>query len=222
LANVVVDGRGSVMNVIRNSRCVVHLNCGTSIEATMLRRVPLSLEFLNTPLMARHGPLPSRISLRTRSAEHLFDCIEHSERAAESFPFEANYGEHIRPWFHDNDGAAADRIVNALVADLGTSRGPRPSVAWSLRSSRRKSRISQRLQAIAANTMGSALSSAARGAFNRVRREKRLDVEAVRLLLGRVTTHEAVPVPGCQYARHPWTGAALASISVVPSGGSSP
>lgn len=222
LTNVIVDGRGSVMNVIRNSRCVVHLNCGTSIEATMLRRLPLSLEFLNTPLMARHSPLPSRISFRTRSAEQLFDCIEHSEREAESFPFEANYGQYIRPWFHDNDGAAAERIVNALVADLGTFRGPPPSIAWSLRSSRHKSRASQRLQAIAANVFGSAASAAARRAFNRVRREKRLDVEDVRLLLGRVADHEGVPVPGCHHARHPWTGTALASISVVPSGGSSP
>lgn len=220
-ANIRVDGQGSVMNVIRNSRCVVHLNCGTSIEATMLRRLPLSLEFLNTPLMARHGPLPSRISLRTDSAEHLFDCIEHSGEFTAEFPFETNYAEHIRPWFHENDGAAADRVVDALVADIGSATGRRPSVAWSLRSSRLKSRLSQRLQAVAANTLGSDLASGVRGAFDRVRREKRLEATVVQALLNRLADHEGVPSPRCEHARHPWTGMRLASISVVPGKGAS-
>lgn len=219
--NVRVDGRGSVLNVIRHSRCVVHLNCGTSIEATMLRRLPLSLEFLNTSLMATHGPLPSRISLRTESADQLFACIENAGRLTDEFPFETNYAQHVRPWFHDNDGAAADRIVAALVADLGCSTAPRPSVAWSLRSSRLKCRLSQRFQAIASNTLGSAFASSARGALNRVRREKRLDVGAVRSLLGRLAAHEGMPWPRCQHARHPWTGVPLASISVLPANGPS-
>ena len=187
----------------------------------MLRRVPFSLEFLNTPLMARHGPLPSRISLRTQSAEHLFDCIENSGRLAAEFPFETNYTEHIRPWFHDNDGEAADRVVGALVADIGSAAGRRPSVAWSLRSSRLKSRLSQRLQAVAANTLGSDLASGARGAFNRVRREKRLEAAVVQALLDRVAVHEGMPSPRCEHARHPWTGLPLASISVVPGKGAS-
>lgn len=43
LANVSVNGEGSVLRVIKNSSAVIHLNCGTSVEAIMLRRLPISL-----------------------------------------------------------------------------------------------------------------------------------------------------------------------------------
>ena len=74
--NVIVEGEGSVLNVIKNAKCILHLNCGTAIEATMLRCLPVSMEFLNTEHMANHSTLPSRISLRATSFEKLCDVLE--------------------------------------------------------------------------------------------------------------------------------------------------
>ncbi len=217
--NIRVDGRGSVLNVIRNGRCVVHLNCGTSIEATMLRRLPVSLEYLNTPLMAKHGPLPSRISLPVRSASELFHVVANLEKLTSEFAFERNYGEEIKPWFHDNDGAAADRIVEAVLGDVGRCDRGRHSIAWSLGSSRRRTRLSQRMQALAGNFLGSSTTSRLRALSSPVRQEKHFGPSTVAGMLARIAAHESRPPPVCVHARHPWTGLALSTVSVTPGRG---
>jgi surface carbohydrate biosynthesis protein len=214
--NVVVDGRGSVLNVIHNARCVVHLNCGTSIEATMLRRLPVSMEFLNTPLMARHGPLPSRISHRVGDAEELVQTLRDVDARTAAFPFEANYAADIHPWFHDHDGAAADRIVAAIESDLGGARRRLVDVRGSLGSSRRQSRLGQRLQALAANAFGSLVTSRWRARATPVRGEKSFGAAEVRRGVERIAAHARLPAPACSAARHPWTGVPLASVDVLP------
>ena len=218
LPNVVVDGRGSVLNVIRHARCILHLNCGTSIEATMLRRLPLSLEFLNTPLMALHGPLPSRISAHVGSVVEVLDAIDHVDERTAAFPFEQNYRESIRPWFYENDGGAADRVADAIQADVGSGRGAGHSITWSLGSSRRSSRLSQRLQALAANVLGSATTAAMRGRATAVRREKHFGVAEVAAAIEAIAMHEGRPALHCRSARHPWTGAALSTVAILRSG----
>ena len=35
-ANVVVDGAGNVLDMIQNAAAIIHLNCGTAIEAVLL------------------------------------------------------------------------------------------------------------------------------------------------------------------------------------------
>jgi hypothetical protein len=196
----------------------VHLNCGTSIEATMLRRLPLSLEFLNTPLMAKHGPLPSQISRHADGFEATLAAIDDVEHEVEVFPFERNYRQMIHPWFHENDGSAADRVADAIHADLGSGARRRSSVGWSLGSSRRRSRLSQRLQALAANVAGSATTAAWRARATAVRREKRFAPAEVREAMAAIAAHEGRAAPLCEPARHPWTGRALASVTVTPQG----
>ena len=62
--NVVVDGTGSVLDMIQNAAAVIHLNCGTAIEAVLLGKLPIQLEYLNTPATAGHALLPARVSVR--------------------------------------------------------------------------------------------------------------------------------------------------------------
>ncbi len=58
-SNVVVDGTGSVLDRIRNAAAVIHLNCGTAIESVLLGKLPVQLEYLNTPATAGHASLPA-------------------------------------------------------------------------------------------------------------------------------------------------------------------
>ena len=71
LNNVRIDGDGDVLNVIANADCVVHLNCGTSVETVLLGKVPIGLEFLNTETMRRHAPLPASLSCGASSRDDL-------------------------------------------------------------------------------------------------------------------------------------------------------
>lgn len=216
--NITVNGLGSVLNVIHNSVGVIHLNCGTSIEAVLLETIPLSMEFLNTPHMASHSSLPSRVSYPVLSLDDLVDQVNKLGASAANFDFTSRHAQIIQPWFHLNDGCAADRIAEVLVAHLRNigEKNRHPSIRASLKSSRQRSSWGQRLQAMVANLLGSHLSARIRAALQPVRREKGLDLESVSVSLAALARHECQPLPQVAAARHPLTGARLASISVTP------
>lgn len=216
--NVIVDGNGSVLNVIRNAACLVHLNCGTSIEATMLRRLPVSMEFLNTTHMAAHSVLPSRISRDARSVEELLDIIVNVPHEAENFEFDENYRNLIYPWFHENDGDAAERVAEAVTKIIGL----KPAMsAWggvrrSLAASRRAPRAGQRLQAALANMVGSATVARLRSLAAPARKQKLLKRADVETQIRLITEHAGTSLPRVVAARHPWTGVELSSLTVQP------
>jgi surface carbohydrate biosynthesis protein len=217
-ANIIVDGVGSVLNVIHNSIGVIHLNCGTSIEAVLLGKTPLSMEFLNTPHMSSHSSLPSRVSQPVSSLEELTQEVASLVAGAGVFDFADRHAQIIEPWFYLNDGCAADRIADVLLANL---RKPRKIANWSsirisLESSRRHSSWGQRLQTLAANVVGSYFSSRLRTFFQPVRREKQLDTDFISRSLASLARHEDVAAPYAGAARHPLTRLHLSSILITP------
>lgn len=215
LANVRVDGDGSVLNVIRNAEAVVHLNCGTSIEATMLNRLPVSMEFLNTAHMANHSTLPSRVSLRCDSLDAVRAVLADLPAATRAFDFAGRHAEMIRPWFHENDGLAAERVADAVLSPV-TAQRPAGGVRRSLASSRRSSRPAQRAQALLANLLGSRASSGLRALLTSSRRGKHLHVAEVAAQLDRLAAFAGHGRVHTGHARHPWTGAPLASLTIAP------
>lgn len=216
--NVTVDGSGNVLNVIRHCACLLHLNCGTSIEAVMLERLPVSMEFLNTDHMANHSTLPSRISMKAGSFEQLAAILENLPASRGRFDFDGTYRGHIQGFFHENDGAAGDRVAETLMAASTRTRRPGLAgrLAWSLGSSRAVSRMGQRLQAAAANVMGTRTAAWLRSRVQAARQSKALDAEVVRGLARSFAVHEGRPEPVVGHARHPLTRLPLSSILVRP------
>ncbi len=216
--NVEVDGLGSVLNVIQNSECVLHLNCGTSIEAIMLDKLPLAMEFLNTPHMSQHSTLPSRVSLRADTEQQLYEYISDIPGASRRFDFGSRYREQIHPWFYLNDGFAADRVAGALIASLDKrgATGSRSSIRRSLASSRRVSRTSQRAQAVIANLFGSRLTGQLRATLQPKRAAKQLHRMDIANVLGSLALHEGVGTRRVDLARHPMTGMPLSSVLIRP------
>jgi surface carbohydrate biosynthesis protein len=213
LSNVVVDGAGSVLNVIANSSCLVHLNCSTAVEAVMLDRLPISLEYLNTPRMLGHAPLPSRISQHARSYEELKEMVSRPQEYATHFPFAERHREFIHPWFHENDGGAAERVVEALIGLTG-KRLSAVSVSRSLTASRQSPRMIQRAQSMTANLFGSLLTSRVRAATKAVRREKFFSAIQIASALTELQRVDGSPSTRVMHARHPWTGVPLASVAI--------
>ncbi len=215
--NVVVDGEGSVLNVIRHARCVIHLNCGTAIEANMLGRLPISLEFINTMHMANHSKLPSQVSWIADSYESLCSALEKLPEITKSFSFSENYHKYIMPWFYMNDGMAADRVADALCQSLSSHAARlQPSVFRSMASSRRKSQFGQRLQAVMANCIGSKTVSKMRTLISPVREDKRLILESVSSLLSSITKYTNEKQPIVERAKHPLTRFSMSSLRVTP------
>jgi surface carbohydrate biosynthesis protein len=217
IGNVIIDGRGSVLNAARNAACVLHVNCGSSVEAAMLRRVPISLEFLNTDLMRRHSPLPHAISWKASSVADLDRALKHTREIEQEFDFRSVHRKYIYPWFHENDGRACDRIVDVVERSSRTSPwSSRAALRQSLRASRRRNSAGQRLQAVLANAVGSLAASKLRARFSPARARKRIAPEDLSAWLRGLAEHEGTPVPVVRRAVHPAIGANLSSMEVTP------
>ena len=216
--NVTVDGAGSVLNVIRNAQAVVHLNCGTAIEGVLLDTLPLSMEFLNTEFMRHHGPLPSSVSMPMESFDALAQALDALPETTAAFPFAQRHQAFIEPWFHLNDGCAADRMAEVVMAHAQQQPSLRDSVSVkrSIVSSRHSARAGQRLQALVANVLGSRRTAVLRSRLQKNRREKLLDLSAIRQQAVEASQLAVMAPLKPRWAPHPWTGFALASVLIAP------
>lgn len=214
LANVKVDGSGDVLNPISRADCIVHLNCGTAVESLLLGRTPISLEFLNTPVLRAHAPVPSAISCPATSPEDLDLLVSsHAARAArwrrdELFPV------HIEPWFYRPDGRASERIACSMMdAAGGGGRRARRSVSHSIRGGARWPGARRWLQGVVCNVAGSRAAERLRSITNPARSEKSVGPKELMDLLNHYARCEAISARlHVEHARHPWTGLPLASL----------
>lgn len=220
--NVTVDPTGNVFNVIHNATCVLHLNCGTAVESVLLGKLPISLEYLNTGIQRHHTPLPSNISFCAGSYEQLNQVINSLDQAARAFEFESMRREYIRPWFHDVDGLASRRVAQILLSTLKrrSHGGHRPGWIASLTSSRRNPSLSQHLQGITNNILGSKWGALVRNIVNPQWRHKAFKAGEVRNLFNAFNRAEGEGERchiAVEPARHPLTRMPLASIRCIPS-----
>jgi surface carbohydrate biosynthesis protein len=217
LANLEVEPGGDVFQVIHNAACVLHLNCGTAVEATMLGRLPIQMEHLNTPFLSAHAPLPGRISHRPESLEELAETLEDVEGATAAFDFQGRKAEFLEPFFGPLDGQAADRVADAL-ADWTDGGAPAPrSLGAALRGTVLKPSSGQRAQAALALLAGSRAATALRARRSPARRGKRFDAQTVREWLEAFDRCAERPL-GLQVRglRNPLTGLPLESLLVSP------
>jgi surface carbohydrate biosynthesis protein len=215
-ANIVVDGSGGVFEALSGAKALLHLNCGTSIEAMMLGIVPYALEFLNTEHLLKHASLPSRVSRPVHSYEELaslvaaggsdpeFDCAERYRKIAE-------------PYFHFNDGRAVQRVVEVLLGDL--EKAAQPGLNRGSRAARRKLSFGQIVQLVVGRVIGSAASRTVRSVFQPMRKDKAFSVMDVSGWLDRLARHAGRPESRVVRARHPLTRMPLATLVVKPSAG---
>ena len=214
-ANVVVDGTGSVLDMIQNAAAVIHLNCGTAIEAVLLGKLPIQLEYLNTPATAGHALLPARASRRTMSFEELLAVVDDIDAETRKFDFAGIHAAEIHPFFHHNDGRAAERVADALVG-VNDRRAPFVSLSSVLRGTRPNPSLGQIAKGAASLLFGSAVTERLRTRFNPARREKRIEPSDVRHVLERVAAHDKSDPSlfSVERARCAKTGLPLASITI--------
>ncbi|WP_439398247.1 surface carbohydrate biosynthesis protein [Bradyrhizobium sp. PMVTL-01] len=215
--NVLVDGTGSVLDRIRNAAAIVHLNCGTAVESVMLGKLPLQLEYLNTPVTAGHAALPARVSRPVNSFDELLGAIDHIERETETFDFAGVHAADIEAFFHLNDGKAAERVADVLTRAT-SPRGPYVSLLATVKGTRDKPSIGQIVKGAASAVLGSAVTERLRSRFNPARRDKRIEPAFVGTLLQRIATHDGASPSQftAMRANCAETGLPLASIAIEP------
>ena len=215
--NVLIDGTGSVLDRIRNAAAVIHLNCGTAVESVLLGKLPLQLEYLNTPTTAGHAALPARVSRQVVSFDELLGALDHTERETETFDFARVHAADIEAFFHLNDGQAAERVADVLTRSA-PSRRPYLSLLATVKGTRDKPSIGQIVKGAASAVLGSAVTERLRSRFNPARRDKRIEPVFVGSLLQRIATHDgAKPAQFTATRAHcATTGLPLASIAIEP------
>jgi surface carbohydrate biosynthesis protein len=216
LPNVEVNGDGNVLNVIHNSASILHLNCGTAIEAVMLEKLPIQLGFLNTEATARHAELPAQVSRDVSSVAELISVVDDIEAEAARFPFAEKTRRHVYPYFHEVDGMASARVADILMRDAPTQRGkPWRSLGAVLTGSRRRPSIGQVLKGFSSAILGSATASHMRAQLDPRRRDKVITPDAVNALIVRIAAHEQAAGRTPQVTRVlSSAGLPLASIAV--------
>ena len=188
-ANVVVDGTGSVLDMIQNAAAIIHLNCGTAVEAVLLGKLPIQLEYLNTPATAGHALLPARVSRPVMSFEELLDAVDHVDEETAKFDFVGVHATNIDAFFYRNDGQAAERVADVLIA-AKDHRQPFVSLASALRGTRPNPSAGQIAKGAASLLFGSAATEKFRTWFSPARRDKRIEPADVATLLARIAAHD--------------------------------
>ncbi|WFU43662.1 hypothetical protein QA640_15225 [Bradyrhizobium sp. CB82] len=214
-ANVVVDGTGNVLDRIRNAAAIVHLNCGTAVESVLLGKLPLQLEYLNTPATAGHAALPARVSRTVTSFDELLSAIDRIDSETETFGFDRVHAADIAAFFHHNDGLAAERVADVLT-NTPNSRRTYVSLLATVKGMRANPSVGQIAKGAASALLGSAVTERLRSQFNPVRRDKRIEPAVVSGLLDRIAAHDhADPSQFAARRAHcATTGVPLASIAI--------
>ncbi|MGH6948861.1 MAG: surface carbohydrate biosynthesis protein [Kiloniellales bacterium] len=219
-ANVRVRAEGNVLNAIANARCVLHLNCGTAVEANLLGKVPIQLEPINDEILSRHTPLPRQISYNPSSLEDVGHALAHIDEIEAGFDFEGNLESRIRPFFGPLDGRAAERVADAIAGYLkenAIGESPRVSLAAALRSGQPAPSLPQRLQGIVGTVAGSRAVAALRRLGSREKSSKRFTVAEVEAETAAIRQCDPASRPvAVRQARHPTTAASLESVALTP------
>ena len=215
--NVTVDPAGSVLDVLNAADCMVHLNCGSSVETLLLGKAPISIEYLNTSRMRSHASLPASISCHARDETDLDRLVDSPSERAARLDGAALRSRYIEPWFHTIDGRASARVASAIQDTVGAeSRRVRPSLRRAAAGGVARPSRGQLAQGVASHVVGSRAVASLRSTVSRARRHKAVEPAAVTELLHALRACDAGRAPArAEHARHPLTGARLSSLCVV-------
>ncbi|MBL0350885.1 MAG: hypothetical protein IPP68_11010 [Elusimicrobia bacterium] len=183
--NVRLRQEGTSLQWIRSAKMLIHQNCSTAIEAVMMGREPVSLEWFNTPALMVPGP--HRVSRNANSPAELETIVE-SLLAGRPAPLTADQvsarREFVEGLFGPADGRASQRVAEAVEDVLSRPaenvfRGAGPS-------------LRTRAVHAARRALGVARSEKIRRWFSSPAREsartaKRFEVETVRQTLARLS-----------------------------------
>lgn len=118
-SNVEVHQSGPVFPWIKQSLVLLHYNCSTAVEAVLLGKEPIHLEWLKFPLLEQ--PTSIEVSQQPGSLDELEDMLSrvlHGEHLEISEKKKAARERTIRDWFYSNDGKSSDRAASAIMDTL--------------------------------------------------------------------------------------------------------
>lgn len=121
--NVHVRQEGTSLEWLNRARFLIHQNCSTAVEAVMLGRNAVSLEWFNTDALRLEGPSAVSFPAKSQGALEAIagDLLggAHPRPSAHQVAAQASI---IRDLYFANDGRAAERVADALLEITENSR----------------------------------------------------------------------------------------------------
>ena len=111
--NFQVRQEGTSIEWLNGCQLLIHLNCSTAVEAAMLGKTAISLDWLDTPTLNVEGP--HRVSLHAVSPDDLVSQLAACINSSKPAPM---LRESIEPLYHHLDGRAAQRVAEAVLECL--------------------------------------------------------------------------------------------------------
>ncbi|ABF53280.1 surface carbohydrate biosynthesis protein [Sphingopyxis alaskensis] len=214
-SNVLVDGEGPVLDALNGARALVHLNCGTAVEALMSDVAPLTPDWINSDFMRRHVELPSRASHSVGSYAEMLDLLR-SDVPGRDIDLPGLYRRVAQPYFHLNDGMAAQRVAAILARKVNRAVGNHRSMRIALNGSHLRPSLHQKIQALVGNLAGTAVVRDLRARSKASRKAKIFRARDVQPLLDRLGDLLGHSGSQAASATHPFTGLPLASVIMTP------
>ena len=215
-AHVIQDGTS--LEWINGARLLIHQNCSTAIEATMLKVEPLSMEWFNTPALRLQAS--TSVSRPAGSEADLIDMVQQGldQRLPPPAPeTDAARQQIIGDLYTAADGASSSRVTDVILRTISAARrGERGAVAASRPSSRGLA------AGMVRRALGYKASSAMRRSYGSAEGERRragkaFAVEMVNSVLRRI---DAASADGRSFAAervtgHSWrTARAMSGLSL--------
>ena len=213
IPNVCIEEKNNIAEAVLGAECIIHLNCGSAVEAYMAGALPVSLEYLNTKFLRQHTPLPSMVSYEARKRKHMELLFEDLDEVSRAHFRKRLYERHIEPWFFKSDGGASERV--AAVLDGIKVKGLRSS-SLSIKAGVSSPRAGQLVQGVASYFLGSWLVSHMRRRLTPNRSGKFIGRMQLKTIFDKFSQYDKV-IAGVQiaHARHPISRVPLSSFLIV-------
>ena len=115
--NFEINQTASVMEWLNACELLIHLNCQTAIEATMMGKEPISIEWINTPVLKAGGP-PGNISHSPKSINELVDLIINRDKLKPTIEMKKERQKLINSRLFKNDGRSSLRASEFIYESL--------------------------------------------------------------------------------------------------------
>ena len=125
LANIRIIQEKTVLPWIHSSLLLIQKGCSTALEASFLGVEPVSLDWMDAPLL--HNDVIAAVSHSIQSPKKLTEIVEKTLNGSPLSPtseIRRRREQIVSDWFYAIDGGSSDRVANALLEaiDKGRSR----------------------------------------------------------------------------------------------------
>ena len=158
IPNIRIIQEKTVLPWINASLLLIQKGCSTALEASFLGVEPVSLDWIDAPLL--HNDLVAAVSHSVKSPKELRGIVERTLNGSPLSPtsrIKEQRGQMVSDWFYAIDGGGSERVANAILETIDKRRnnqGKRKPVRLMTRDGLTKAGLRSSLNFLGTRTLG--------------------------------------------------------------------